>query len=240
MALNIPSELAFVLNLLGFDWPQLDEDEIHRAAHIVRQFRDDLEGTIEEVSTQVNDTVPAAFSANAAGSFTTGWNDAREAHMTQLVDILDPAATGIDLFADAVLALKLKVIAELVITAAQLAAATAAAFVTFGAAAAANVVIIAARKKALDIITGEAIAAIIVQVAQMVIEPLTDLAETVMMALIDSPVVAGAVGEVEAYQADFAALEQAERDMESSGDDQERLGEEFIAQISSLQISTAG
>ncbi|GAA2176313.1 hypothetical protein GCM10009846_29620 [Agrococcus versicolor] len=240
MALNIPSELAFVLDLLGFEWPQLDEDEIHRAAHMVRQFRDDLEGTIEQVGSRVNDDVPAAFSAKAAQSYTDGWNEAREQHMTQLMDLLDPAGTGIDLFADAVLALKLKVIAELVITAAQIAAALAAAAFTFGLSAAANVAIIAARKKVLDIIVEEAIAALIVQIAEMVIDPLTNLAETVILALMDAPVVVAAVGEVEAYQTDFAALEQAASDIDSSGSDQETIGQEFLGQLSTLQISTAG
>lgn len=39
MALTLPSELAFPLELTGFGWPELD-DEIRRAAMIVRQFRD--------------------------------------------------------------------------------------------------------------------------------------------------------------------------------------------------------
>lgn len=240
MALNIPSELAFVLNLLGFDWPQLDEDEIHRAAQIVRQFRDDVEGAMQEASARITDDVSAALTANAAGSYTTAWNEAREDNMRQLCDILDGTATGVDLFSDAVLALKLKVIAELVITAAQLAAATAAAFVTFGASAAANVVIIAARKKALDIITEEAIAAVIVQVATMVIEPLTGAMVAALDALLESPMVTGAVGEVEEYRADLVALDQAASDIDASAQEQERLAQDFVTQLSTLQISTAG
>jgi uncharacterized protein YukE len=240
MALNIPSELAFLLDLLGFEWPQLDEDEIQRAAVMVRQFRDDLHGTIQQVDSRVNDDVPAAFTANAAASYTDGWNEARSQHMEQLVELLDPAATGVDLFADAVLALKLKVIAELVITAAQIATALASAFVTFGAGAAVAAGIAIARKKILDIIVEEAIAALIVQMASMVIEPLTEVAEGIMLSLLDAPVVVAAVGEVEEYQTDFAALDQAAGDIDASGQDQESIGQDFLAQLGTLQISTAG
>ena len=95
MALNIPSELAEVLNLLGMDWPQLDEDEIHRAARLVRQFRSDLEGTIAVANLTINDGVGKALSAQTSSSYTDAWNESREAHMVKLLDLLDTAADGI-------------------------------------------------------------------------------------------------------------------------------------------------
>ncbi|WP_144720365.1 hypothetical protein [Agrococcus jejuensis] len=239
MALNIPSELAFVLNLLGFDWPELDEDEIHRAAHIMRQFSDDIQGTMDEVGARVTGDVPSAVTANAASSYSEAWEESQSS-MGEFCELIDGAATGVDLAADAVLALKLKVIAELVITAAQLAAATAAAFATFGLAAAAQPAIILARKKIMDIIVGEMVAAAVIQIITLVQDPLTDVLESVLDEILDAPVVSSAVGQVEEYQTDYAALEQASRDMDRSAREQERLGEDFMAQIMSLQISTAG
>jgi len=239
MALTIPSELAFVLNLLGFDWPELDEDEIHRGAQMLRQFADDIQGTMDEVGSRVTGDVPGAVTANAARSYTDAWDESQSS-MGEFCELLDGAATGVDLAADAVLALKLKVIAELVITAAQLAAATAAAFATFGLAAAAQPAIILARKKIMDIIVGELVAAAIVQVITLVQEPLTELLEHVLDEIVDAPIMAGAVGQVEEYQVDYAALEQASNDMDRSAREQERLGEDFMAQIGTLQISTAG
>lgn len=239
MALNIPSELAFVLNLLGFDWPELDEDEIHRAAHIMRQFSDDIQGTMDEVGARVTGDVPSAVTANAASSYSEAWEESQSS-MGEFCELIDGAATGVDLAADAVLALKLKVIAELVITAAQLAAATAAAFATFGLAAAAQPAIILARKKIMDIIVGEMVAAAVIQIITLVQDPLTDVLESVLDEILDAPVVSSAVGQVEEYQTDYAALEQASRDMDRSSREQERLGEDFMAQIMSLQISTAG
>ena len=36
--MNIPGELVWVLDMLGYDWPPLDEDELRRAAEIMRTF----------------------------------------------------------------------------------------------------------------------------------------------------------------------------------------------------------
>lgn len=236
MALRIPGELVWVLEMLDYEWPPLDEDEIHRAANITRTFREDLVGTMEEASNRINNDVPAAFKAGAAETYTTAWNETREQHMQQLVDLLDPAATGIDILADAVLALKVKVIAELVITAAQIAAAIAAAAFTFGLSAAANVAIIAARKAALKMATNIALDALIGQILSMLIEPLTEGALKFIVAISDAPLVQGAIGEMSEFQADFAALEQAAGDIDKTAGDQEKVGSEYISQILSLQI----
>ena len=240
MGMNIPGELAWVLDVLGYEWPQLDEDEIHRAASIVRQFKEDLEGSIEEANKRVNDDVTSALSAQTAGAYTNAWNSNRESNMQRLVDLLDPAAQGIDIFADAVLALKIKVIAELTITAAQIAAAAATAVVTLGGSVAANAAIIAARKVALDIATDIAVEQLAIQLLELVSEPLTNVAVSIAAAMLDAPLVEGALGEAAEYRADLEALEQTANDLERTAADQERLGQDFIAQISALQISTAG
>ena len=38
MALTLPDEVAWVLDLLGYSWPDADEDKIHEAAEAWRQF----------------------------------------------------------------------------------------------------------------------------------------------------------------------------------------------------------
>jgi uncharacterized protein YukE len=236
MAMTLPGELVWVLDMLDYEWPPLDEDELRRAASITRTFREDLIGTMEAASSRINDDVPAAFKAGAAKSYTSAWNETREQHMQQLVDLLEPAATGIDVMADAVVALKVKVIAELVITAAQIAAAIATAALTFGLSAAANAAIIAARKAALKIATNIALEALLGQILSMVIEPLTEGAVAFITAIADAPLVEGAMGEAKEFQADFAALEQAAGDIETTGSEQEKLGGQYIQQIASLQI----
>lgn len=240
MAMNIPGELAWVLDMLGYEWPQLDEDEIRRAAAIVRQFKIDLEGSIEEAHRYISDDVTGALSAQTAQSYVSAWNTTRESHMNQLVGLLDPAAQGIEIFADAVVALKIKVIAELTITAAQIAEAAATAVVTLGASAAVNAGIIALRKKALDIATDLAVGELAGKLLELVTDPLTNVASSLATAILDAPLVEGAMGDVAEYKADLDALERTAGDLNRTANDQERLGHDFIAQISALDIFTAG
>lgn len=236
--MNLPGELVWVLDMLGYDWPPLDEDEMRRAANIIRTFKDDIEGTIEQATARIKDDVGGAMKAQAATSFGNAWDTNRQQNVAQLVDVLDPAATGIDIAADAVLALKVKVIAELVITAAQIAAAAASAVFTLGASLAANAAIIALRKKLLDVATNIAIDQLAARLLPMVVEPLFNQAVPAVMAMLESPIVEGQTGDVSEFGADLAALDQAASDLDANGDDQEALAEDFLSQLSSCQIFT--
>ncbi|GAA3592193.1 hypothetical protein [Agrococcus terreus] len=238
MAMNLPGELVWVLDMLGYDWPPLDEDEMRRAANIIRTFKDDIEGTIDQATARIKDDVGSAMKAQAANSFGNAWDTNRQQNVEKLVDVLDPAASGIDIAADAVLALKVKVIAELVITAAQIAAAAASAVFTLGASLAANAAIIALRKKLLDVATNIAIDQLAARLLPMVVEPLFNQAVPAVMAMLDSPIVEGQTGDVSEFGADLAALDQAAADLDANGDDQEALAEDFLSQLSSCQIFT--
>ena len=227
VAMNLPGELVWVLDMLGYDWPPLDEDEMRRAAVIMRQFKDDIEGTVSVADTRVKTGVGAAVKGQVSTS-----------NIQKLIDALDPVAGGIDIGADAVVALKVKVIAELVITAAQIAAAAASAVVTLGASLAANAAILALRKKALDVLTNIMVDQLAQQLLPMIIEPLQGPMMDGITAMLEAEVVEGAVGDVSEFKADLDALDTAAGDLESNAADQERLADDFVAQIGSCQIFT--
>ncbi|MEV7527247.1 hypothetical protein [Agrococcus sediminis] len=238
MAMNLPGELVWLLDMLGYDWPPLDEDEMRRAASIMRQFKDDVEGTVEVTETRVKTGVATALTGQASTSFANAWDTDRATNIQQLVDALDPVAGGIEVGADAVVALKVKVIAELVITAAQIAAAAASAIITLGASAAASAAIIALRKKALDVLTNIAVDQLAQQLLPLIIEPLQGPMMDGITAMLEAELVEGAIGDVSEFQADLDALDQAAGDLESNAADQERLADDFIVQLSSCQIFT--
>lgn len=240
MAITIPSELAWVLNMLGYDWPEIDEDELQRGAVMLRQYGEDLDAAITRVDEIILDQVGPAYRTNAGASFTEAWSDNRSSNMQQFVQLIPPAASGLDIGSDAVIALKLKVIAELVITAAQIAAAIASAAFTFGLSAAANVAIIAARKKALDFVTNIAVDQAMAQIFSLISEPLMGLGMQLADAMENAPVVKGAVTQVAAFEADLAALESANEQLDETTANQEQITADFLAQFGALQFSTAG
>ena len=236
--MNIPGELVWVLDMLGYDWPPLDEDEMRRAAEIMRTFKDDIEGTVDVAETRVKSGVGAAVPGQVATSVPIAWDTDKSSNIQKLIDALDPVAGGIDIGADAVVALKVKVIAELVITAAQIAAAVASAFFTFGASLAANAAIIALRKKALDVLTNVAVDQLAQQLLPMIIQPLQGPMMEGITAMLEAELVEGAIGDVSEFEADLDALDTAAADFDSNAADQERLADDFIAQLSSCQIFT--
>lgn len=238
MAMNLPGELVWVLDMLGYDWPPLDEDEMRRAAQIMRAFKDDIVGTVDVADKSVKSGVGAAVQGQVSTSFTNAWDTDKASNIQKLIDALDPVAGGIDIGAEAVLALKVKVIAELVITAAQIAAAVASAFFTFGASLAANAAIIALRKKALDVLTNIAVDQLAQQLLPMIIEPLQGPMMDGITAMLEADVTEGAIGDVSKFEADLDALDTAAADFDANATDQERLADDFIAQITSCQIFT--
>lgn len=45
----LPDELIWIMEKLGFEWPDVDEDELRRGGDIIGTFRGELEGKIQAV-----------------------------------------------------------------------------------------------------------------------------------------------------------------------------------------------
>ncbi|QOR70503.1 hypothetical protein IM660_18245 [Ruania alkalisoli] len=235
MGMTIPGELDYVLDLLGYEWPNLDEDAIREAAVLMRGLRDDLQGTLDDLDNTINVELAEAFTSKTATAYIDAWTDNRTQNMDQMLDLMPTVADGIDIFADAVLALKVKVIAELTITAAQIAAAAASAVVTLGASVAANAAIIAARKKALDIATDLAMEQLLGQILTLVIEPLTDTAAGLAEAVVAAPITSSG-SETSSFDASYDLMEQLAQAIDDCGVEQEERIDTFISQVMGLPI----
>lgn len=233
MGMTIPGELDFVLDLLGYEWPNVNEDAVRDAAQLLRGLESDLRGTLDELEIRVNELGGGGAEAQSVNALIRAWTENRTANMDGLLDALPGVAAGIDIAADAVVGLKVKVIAELTITAAQIAAAAAAAVATAGLSVAGNAAIIAIRKKALDIATDMAVEEVIGQVASMVIEPLTGTITELAMSIADAPIVTD--GEATAAtKLSYDLMEQIASALNDCGADQYDLCATFAAEVSAL------
>jgi len=235
MAITVPGELDFALDMLGFEWPNIDEDAVRDAATLLRTLREDLQGTLDTLDDRIDNDLSEAFTSKTATAYIEAWTENRTQNMDQMLDLLPGVADGMDLFADAVVALKTKVIAELVITAAQLAATAASAVLTLGASAAASAAILVARKKALDILTRIAVEELIGQIAVMVIGPLTESLDGLVAAVLDHPITSSG-SQPERYDADYDLMEQIADAIDDCGTDQEELLSTFASQVAGLPI----
>lgn len=233
MGMMLPNELIWIMDKMGLEWPDIDEDEVHKAADLVRGYRDDMESIIQAVDSRVNGDLAMALQGNAGAAQVEGWNRNRSDNMQKLLDVLGPAATGIDIAGGIVLAMKIKVIAEVTLTLMQLVPLLAAG--PFGAGGAA--VLLLARKKLLAMAMEATIEQVINEVLPLAVEPLVEQVPVIVMALMDAPVVEGAVGDVDEFEADIEALEAAADEMDAQAVDIEDRTDRLLADLANLQIS---
>ncbi|WP_353945067.1 PE-PGRS family protein [Streptomyces sp. HUAS MG91] len=134
MALMLPSEIEWVLDLLGYSWPDADEDKIHEAAQAWREFAEAVRQA-QGTGTGAAQTVFGANSGAAVESFGEAWQKFSGPGGGYLEDAAQAAeilAFALDAVALIVVGSKIAVIAQLIALAIEIAAAQAAAPFTLG------------------------------------------------------------------------------------------------------------
>ena len=227
----LPNELVWVMEKLGFEWPDIDEDELRRGSGMVRVFRDDLESKIQVMDRKVNGDLAAAMRGQAGPAYVAAWNANRSQNLQKLLDILGPVPIGVDIAADAVFALKMKVIADVTATMITLVAMLTNPISAVGAG---PMLII--KKKLLNAAVDIAIEQVLNQVLPMAVEPLVNELPGIIMAALESPIVEAVAGDPDEFYADLQALEQAEGEMEQHAADVETLTDRLMSDLAGLNI----
>ena len=232
MGMMLPNELIWVMEKLGFEWPDIDEDELRRGAQIISGFRDDLEVSLQAVDRKVNGDLAAAMRGQAGPAFVSAWNTNRSQNLQKLLDLLGPVPTGMDIAAGVVLGLKIKVIADVTTTMITLVA-----MLTNPITAAGAGPMLLIKKRLLNAAVDIAVEQALNQVLPMVIEPMAEQLPGVIMAALDSPVVEAVAGDPDEFYADLQALEQAEEELDMHAADVETLMDRLMTDLSGLNIT---
>ncbi|MBC9729915.1 PE-PGRS family protein [Streptomyces sp. TRM68367] len=136
MSLTLPSELVWVLDLLGYTWPEADEEALHQVAETWRAFGKELE-EIQAQGEGFARTVVSSSFGSAIEGFSKDWGaytgaNGEDRYIPDARTACEVIAFAFDAAAVAVLTAKLAVIAQLVALAIEIIAAQAAAPFTFG------------------------------------------------------------------------------------------------------------
>ncbi|GAA1695113.1 hypothetical protein GCM10009830_48690 [Glycomyces endophyticus] len=134
MGLQLPSPLIELLGMLGYEWPESDEESLFKLAGEWTGMADQLAPRIESLQNAAR-TLLENNSGAHIDAFQAEW-EGQESSTSNLADAGDPANKlniGLTVMAAIVLALKIQVIVQLAILAFQIAQAIAFAAVTFGA-----------------------------------------------------------------------------------------------------------
>lgn len=231
MGMMLPNELVWVMEKLGFEWPDIDEDEVRKGAVLVRNLGTDLEDAIQAVDRKMNGDIQAAMRGQTGPATLGAWNANRSSNLQKLVDIMPPAATAMDVGAEAILALKIKVIADVTTTMIALVAMLTNPISALGAGP-----MLLIKKKMLNAAVDIAVEQLLNQLLPMAIEPMSEQLPAVIDAILDAPMVEATAGDSDEFYADLQALEDAQSTMKQHGADIQSVTSTFYAEFSSLDF----
>ena len=132
MSINLPHWLAEVVNLLGFNWPEIDEDQLRDAARGLRQYADKCQQSHDVTHGIVNGGLQQAYAAQSYTALAQVWAQQSQGHMSTLIDACRMLADGLDVAAVGVEGMKDACIVQLGIAAGELLVDTGAAVFTLG------------------------------------------------------------------------------------------------------------
>ena len=231
MGMMLPNELVWIMEKLGFEWPDIDEDEVTKGADLLRGFGNDLETVIQAVDRQVNNELVTAIKGQTGPATMSAWNTNRSQNLQKLIDLMPPAAGAMDVGAVAITALKVKVIVDVSSTLIALIAMLTNPFTASGAGP-----MLLIKKKLLNAAVDIAVEQLLMQLAPLVIEPLADGLPAIIDAVLDAPVVEATAGDSDEFFADLEALDNAQATMKMHGADIQAITSTFFAEFSALDF----
>ncbi|MEU9608246.1 hypothetical protein AB0E05_27895, partial [Streptomyces sp. NPDC048057] len=161
MGVQLPGEVEKILEMIGYDWPDIDEGELRDSAREYREFAGELRTTIQRANKACGHVTEGKSKGHAVDAFKTRWGKVSGQDMKNLADAVDVLAGALDTGAGYVEVCKYAIIADVTASAAVITAGLVGAFFTFGASAAASAVAAAALKvlvrEALDLLVQQLI-----------------------------------------------------------------------------------
>ncbi len=168
---DLPGPVVTFLNVIGVEWPYINEDSVMQFASLVRSFGQAVQTTHQDATVAIRG-IAQGYQGASTHRLVSGWEELSARHVTELVDGCAVLADALEVAAGYIVAQKVAAIAELVGMAATFVADQAAAVATFGIAEAAVPAIIAAGKKLMESLVQDLEQYIIGQVVEAAAKPL--------------------------------------------------------------------
>jgi uncharacterized protein YukE len=179
---DLPGPVVTFLNVIGVDWPYLNEDQIHAFATLVREFGQAVEQTHQDATVTIQN-ITTAYQGPSTEALHSGWTQLSAQHVTEIVDGCQVLADALDVGADYVLGQKVEAVVQLAIMAGEFLADQAASVFTLGLAEAAVPLIIAGGKALMETLKQQIIQTILGDVIEAAAKPLFAKIEQMMSGL---------------------------------------------------------
>ena len=81
MAINLPHWLVEVMGVLGFNWPEIDEDQLKDAAHMLRSYAHECQDSHDATHRVVMGDLPQVYAAQSYTALVQVWSEQSSGHM---------------------------------------------------------------------------------------------------------------------------------------------------------------
>jgi uncharacterized protein YukE len=179
---DLPGPVVNFLNVIGVDWPYINEDQVSHFATLTRQFGTAVSTTHQDATNTVA-KIAQAHQGASTEAMKSGWDQLSSQHVTEIVDGCSVLADALDAWAGYIVVQKGIAIGELIGMAAAFVADQAAAVATFGIAEAAVPVIIAAGRKLAESLIDDLEQYVMGQVIEAAAKPLFAKVESMLSGL---------------------------------------------------------
>ncbi|MFP8886062.1 WXG100-like domain-containing protein [Streptomyces mangrovi] len=132
MGIQVPEDLRDIMELVGIDWPDIDEDELRDTAKEYRDFADELRDTIQKANRACSHVTAGSSKGEAVDAFKLRWGKVSGQDMKNLAKAVDVLADAMDSGAGYVTTCKLSIIGSLTTAAVSITGSAIAAFFTGG------------------------------------------------------------------------------------------------------------
>lgn len=237
VAIELPGEVAQLLNFIGIPWINLNEDKVREFAGHVRTFASDLSNAHGDATATLK-SLGAGYSGASYEALMDLWGSKFTRHVGDVTECCDVLATALDAGADFVVAQKIFCIGELVAMAAEFVADQAASVATLGIAEAALPVIEEATDKLMEYAEQQLEQYMIGQIANAALKPLMTKIESMMQNLVfgEESKAAAAIGS--GFSMDHEHIEAHAAMMEEHGATIRAHASKFTSSVSGLDFGS--
>ena len=204
---DLPMPVVNFLNVIGIEWPYINEDTIYEFAKLVREFGQAVEQTHRDAADAVAGIAQAHQGASTR-QLKSGWAELSQRHVTEIVDGCGIVADALDAWAVYIIAQKGEALLQLVEMAAEFIADQAASVATLGLAEAALPVIIEAGQKLGQSLIEDLEQYVIAKVVEAALKPFFAKVESLLAGLDWSNTAKTESGPGDAFSLDEAAARQ--------------------------------
>ncbi|MFB6889510.1 WXG100 family type VII secretion target [Kitasatospora sp. NPDC056327] len=183
MAIELPGEVATLLEFIGIRWPAVNEDKVREFGQHVKEFAKGLED-LHADSTATIRQLGGAYEGESYRALAAKWALMSDKHFHEVVQAAHVVAQAMDVAADVIVAMKLEALAELTLLAASFIAAQAAAVATAGLSEVGAVAAQQAARKLMAYLARQLEDYVVGQVVEAAITPLVEVVSEAVAGLV--------------------------------------------------------